>query len=84
MVQVQFDEGPQMMSSRGAFNKKSSGITVWLIRKQIIKSERQAQMLLIGIFIICAGLSVYFFAKAFSSPKISSVNPPGAPLHTSL
>ena len=75
MVQVQFDEGPEIAQNKRSLEGRPSGFVAWLMRKEVIKSERQGDILLISIFILCVLLSIYFFVTAFRTPVASPTGP---------
>lgn len=79
MVQVQFDEGPEITQNARSLERRSFSLAAWLVRAGIVKNERQGDILLIGIFILCILLSIYFFTKTFRTPAAFSDNPAVAP-----
>ena len=46
-----------------AAGKRARSMTQWLIDKSIVQNEQQANALLIGIMIMCLGLSAWFIFK---------------------
>ena len=43
----------------------TGGMTGWLIKNGLAKNETSAQMIMIVLIVLCFGLSIYFFTKAF-------------------
>ena len=49
----------QMYANQSATS--DSGFANWLIKKGIAKDEDTAKMIMIGVTVLCFGLSIYFF-----------------------
>ena len=65
MPDVQFNENrPDLYSRPGSSyggSPTSSGMVGWLVKKGIAKDEKTAQMMLIGVIVVCTGVGIVFF-----------------------
>lgn len=67
MPDVQFNENRPDLYSRPnssyGGSPASSGMAGWLVKKRVVKDEKVAQMLLIGVVVVCTGVAIFFFFK---------------------
>ena len=60
MSGVEFNEGNNL-DQVYAKRETDSGIGAWLVKKGIAKDPETANMIMIGITVVCFGLALYFF-----------------------
>ncbi|HRH55876.1 MAG TPA: hypothetical protein PK609_03365 [Candidatus Paceibacterota bacterium] len=66
MEGIQFDGEEALVRQRPLAVRMQSGITAWLIRNKIVKTDQQAQWLLLGVLVFCVVVTVYLLGVAFS------------------
>jgi len=63
-MSVEFDEETKFKNLYNNINKSElSGLTGWLIKKNIVKDEKNAKSVMIIVIIVCFALSIFFILK---------------------
>ncbi len=62
MSDVQFEE--DFSSKEGENGRPTSRLTKWVLKTGLVKSQKQANVVLVLIALIFFALSIYFFAGA--------------------
>ncbi len=58
---VEFNEEKEFSKDYNTQKTQKSGMSLWLIKNGITKTERGSQILLIMVAIICFALAIYFY-----------------------
>jgi hypothetical protein len=53
---------------------QKKGLAAWLIKKGIVKTEQQSELLLLGVFVLCLLLSVLVSMNGSDATIYSNVN----------
>jgi len=69
MSNVQF-ENENFGQYRNTFDKPHKGLVSFLIKKEIVKTESQANLVLLGIIFVCLAIILY---KIFFTSNLSTI-----------
>jgi len=63
-MSIEFDEEIKFRNTYNQLNEKtSSGLTSWMIKKGIVKGEKDAKLVMIIVIVVCFALSLFFLLK---------------------
>ena len=84
MSDVEFEDEKYNSFQSRRFAAPQKEIGLWMVRKGVVKSASQANIIMIGILLLCLGLSAYFLFKNTQKapalpPNAKIINEPGAP-----
>lgn len=61
-MSIEFDEETKFRDTYNKLNEKqNSGLTAWLIKKNIVKSEKDAKIIMVVVTIVCFAASILLF-----------------------